>query len=268
MIDLSFIILTWNSDRHINRCIDTFMLKCINESIEWEVIIIDNGSIDQTCSFIKKYIENYEDKFKLISLDKNYGTTYSRNIGLDIVKGSACCVLDSDTEFYSGSISDVLNILNDQTIGIVAPKLMFDDGTVQQSVKKFPTFIDKIKKIPGIIFGMGVKKDDFYTFLPMDKSINVDTAISACWFFKKSLLNKIGFLDEKIFYAPEDVEYCYRVHQAGMKIVYYPFLSITHHTQQITHRKPFSSISLSHFFGLLYYFKKHGGWFRRPTFRH
>ena len=267
MIDISFIILTWNSERHIDRCIESLLSKCINDSIVYEVIVIDNGSFDRTCDIVKEYTCKYKKNFKLISLDKNYGTTYSRNLGLDIVKGGVCCVLDSDTEFDSGSISDVLDILNNQSVGLVAPRLVLDDGTVQQSVKKFPTFIDKIKKIPGIIFGMDVKKDDFYLYIPIDKSINVDTAISACWFFQKSLLDKIGFLDEKIFYSPEDIEFCYRIHKAGMKIVYYPMLSIIHHTQQITHRKPFSRISLSHFFGLLYYFKKHGGWLRRPSFQ-
>jgi GT2 family glycosyltransferase len=151
---------------------------------------------------------------------------------------------------------------------MVVPQLLLPGNIVQNSVKKFPTFLDKIRKIPGIFLSKKVSTNDFYKDFPFSESRAVDTAISACWFFSKKLLETVGFLDEAIFYAPEDVEYCFRVNKAGLQIIYYPQMSILHHTQQITHRKPFSKVSRSHFSGLLYYFHKHGGWISRPTFSH
>jgi GT2 family glycosyltransferase len=121
-------------------------------------------------------------------------------------------------------------------------------------------------KIPRIVFGIKTKNNDFYENFPFAEEQTVDTAISACWFFKKALLQKTGYLDEKIFYAPEDIDFSLRVWKAGLSILYYPAFSVFHHTQQITHRKPLSKTSISHFWGLIYYYRKHGGWLVRPRF--
>ena len=190
------------------------------------------------------------------------GTTYSRNIGLRMAKGRIICILDSDTEFSTGALADTITCLErDDSIGIVAPKLLFPDGTVQKSVKRFPAFWHKLLKIPKIIFGIKYADADYYKDFPFHDTTSVDTAISACWFFRKTLLDTVGFLDEKIFYSPEDIDYCRRLKNFGKIIVYYPYLTIIHHTQQITHKNPFSKISWSHFLGLIYYYRKHGGWF-------
>lgn len=268
MIDLSFVILTWNSSNYLARCLNSFISQCMKEKISWEIIIVDNGSTDGTQDLVKHYCDMYKDQIHLLPLKKNLGTTYPRNLGLNQAKGNTCCILDSDTEFDSGSIGDVLNLLENENIGMIAPKLLLPGNKIQNSVKKFPTFIDKLSKIPGIIFNKKVSKNDFYEDFPFHESRPVDTAISACWFFQKTLLKKIGFFDEAIFYSPEDVDYCLRVNQAGLQIIYFPNISILHHTQQISHRKPLSKVSRSHFMGLLYYFKKHGGWLHRPTFLH
>ena len=268
MIDLSFIILTWNSEKYISRCLESFINQCDTEHISWEIIIIDNGSNDGTAEKCKKYSRIYSEQFFLLSLESNLGTTYPRNLGLQKARGKYCCILDSDTEFNSGCIQDVIKLIEDEQVGICVPQLLLPGGMVQHSVKKFPTFLDKIKKIPGILYGKNITKSDFYENFPFVEMTSVGTAISACWFFRKSLLEHVGYLDEKIFYAPEDIDYCLRVNKAGMQIIYYPFVSVKHHTQQISHRKPFSKVSMSHFFGLLYYFKKHGGWLRRPVFSH
>lgn len=232
------------------------------------MVLVDNGSNDGTCKLAEAYCEKYGTQVHLLSLPKNCGTTYPRNLGLKKIQGLICCILDSDTEFIYGRINSILNLVNRDEIGMVVPQLVLPGNYIQDSVKKFPTFFDKIRKIPGIIFGMAVSKNDFYDAFPFSEPRAVDTAISACWFFKRSMLDVVGFLDEKFFYAPEDVEFCLRVNKASLQIVYYPQVSILHHTQQLSHKKPFSKVSWNHFAGLLYYFTKHGGWFKRPVFPH
>jgi GT2 family glycosyltransferase len=111
--------------------------------------------------------------------------------------------------------------------------------------------------------GIHINQSDFYEEFPFVAETVVDSAISACWFFRKELCDDIGYLDEKIFYSPEDLDYCLRVYLSGKINVYHPYFEVLHHTQQISHRKPFSMVSFSHFAGLLYYYKKHGGWVYR-----
>lgn len=262
MMTLSFIILTWESGHYINKCLSSIASKCLEEEIDYEVIIVDNGSCDNTISIIEKSPIFGKGYVTVVQLEQNYGTTYTRNLGLQKAKGEYICVLDSDTEFGDGHIKPVFEFLiKESSNGLVAPQLVLADGTVQNSVKKFPTFFHKLVKIPKVIFNLQITDSDFYEDFPFVDTTEVDTAISACWFFRKSLLDLVGFLDENIFYSPEDLDFCFRVRKANKKILYYPSLSVLHHTQQISHKTPFSKISFSHFLGLLYYFRKHGGWF-------
>jgi len=261
MCDLSFVILTWNSESYLQRCFDSLIAKCRQEQLVFEIIVVDNGSSDDSLSLFNRYKSAYPDTFVLILLDHNTGTTYSRNLGLKKARGRYLCILDSDTEFAAGRLSQVLQRLEqDQQAGIIAPRLVYADGTVQNSVKKFPAFWHKLSKLPKALLKIPVPNRDFYNEFPFTGEHSVDSAISACWFFRKELMEEVGLLDEKIFYAPEDLDYCLRVRKAGRQIIYWPELTVTHHTQQISHKKPLSKVSLSHFGGLLYYFRKHGGW--------
>ena len=264
---ISFIILIWNSEGYLARCFNSIIRKCSDEEVPYEMIVIDNGSVDGSGEIIQEYLEKYPDVFNLVHLERNCGTTHSRNLGLERARGEHICILDSDTEIGEGSLSAVLaRLRTDAGVGIIAPRLLLPDGTVQNSIKRFPTMLQKLAKIPGICLGRRIKKTDFYDDFPFAEERMADTAISACWFFRKGLVALVGTLDENIFYSPEDLDYSLRVWKAGRSILYYPYFTVLHHTQQITHKKPLSKTSLSHFMGLIYYYRKHGGWLIRPSF--
>jgi len=267
MPKVSFIVLTWNSERFLNACFDSIMKSCSRENIPYEIIVVDNGSTDGSVSVVKRYQELHASNFKLIALDSNRGTTYPRNLGYKQADGKYICVLDSDTELGEESLWKVLMYLETQNdVGILAPQLILPDGSVQNSVKRFPTMLDKSIKALRIVSKIKTPNSDFYKELPFESVRDVDTAISACWFIRRELWEKVGYLDEKIFYAPEDLDYSIRVWKAGYRVLYYPLFTVLHHTQQITHKKPLSKTSLSHFKGLLYYYWKHGGWMIRPNY--
>jgi GT2 family glycosyltransferase len=263
-VDISFIILSFNSDTYLKNCFDSIIIKCKVEKLSFEIVVIDNGSKDASHNIIKNYTEEYPCIFKFILLNKNMGTTYPRNLGFKKSKGRIVCILDSDTQLMNGTLVDIFDILNnDKKIGLVAPKLLLSNNSIQNSVKKFPVFINKLKKILNIFFNLKMQHDDFYVDFNFNEIKYVDTAISACWFFRREVFVNVGMLDENIFYSPEDLDYCMRLKKFDYKIVYYPYFLIRHDTQQISHKKPFSILSLKHFFGLIYYYRKHGGWFVR-----
>ena len=259
--DLSFVILTWNSGQYIKDCLHSLVAKCTEDRLRFEICVVDNGSSDDTLSIIEDFCAAYKPPLKTLRLSRNMGTTYSRNIGLRSTKGKYLCILDSDTRILNGSLSTVLSRLDDKEIGIIAPRLILPGGEIQNSVKKFPAFWHKIVKVPRAILKLQTKNYDFYESFPFESETFVDTAISACWFFKSDLLEDIGLLDERIFYSPEDLDFCVRVWKNGKKILYSPTLTVLHSTQQISHRSPFSGLTISHLWGLLYYYRKHGGWF-------
>ncbi len=253
---ISFIILTWNSEKFIQACLHSVKKSCRSEGIlDYEIIVIDNGSSDLT----KEVIRNTElENVTLIELKENQGTTKTRNIGLKKAKGEYICLLDSDTEIKISNYNAVFSFLEEnRAVIIIAPKLIISTGEVQVSVKKFPVLFDKLKRLSFIFFHTDLPCKDHYRDFPFSGPTEVDTAISACWIFRKDIINDIGLFDEKIFYSPEDLDYCIRVWKSGKKVVYYPAFEVLHHTQQICHRNPFGKVSVSHFKDLVYYFWKH-----------
>jgi len=262
VVNVSFVILTWNSHRFLDKCFKSIIELCDEERLTYEIIVIDNGSTDHSEEVFSYYLKKYPDNFFVELLGRNTGTTFSRNIGLRKSKGEVICILDSDTELREGRLANIFDYLADHPdCGLIAPKLVMRDGCIQNSVKKFPTFLDKLIKIPRAVLGLKTPNKDFYKNFPFQQLTEVDSAISACWFFHRRVLDNVGYLDDKIFYSPEDLDYCVRVRKSNLKSIYWPDFIVFHDTQQISHRKPFSKVSRSHFWGLVYYFRKHGGWF-------
>ncbi|MFC1670444.1 glycosyltransferase family 2 protein [Spirochaetota bacterium] len=262
-MSLSFVILTWNSINDINDCIESILAKCREWDSPFSIYIVDNGSTDGTVELLNEFEKKYPE-INCTYLQKNTGTTYSRNVALKKINSDYICILDSDTILSKGSIKDILEYLaNHGDIGIAAPKIVFEDGSIQNSVKKFPTLLEKIGKLFSIFGFIKYNTNDFYSDFPFETIKEVDTAISACWFIPGTILKEIGYLDENILYAPEDVDFSIRVWKANKKIVYYPDFEIIHKTKQISHSSPFSKLSRSHLTGLFYYFRKHKYWFSR-----
>jgi len=83
----------------------------------------------------------------------------------------------------------------------------------------------------------------------------------------RHLLRPVGMLDERIFYAPEDTDFCLRVWKAGRRIIYLPSVAVVHHAQEISRGLKINKAKLSHLRGLVYYFFKHRYCLRRPRLR-
>lgn len=260
MVDISFIILTRNSQTLIERCLISYSYSIYQAGLKAEFIVVDNGSQDGTVEKVKRIFLNLPENCVgyIITLPKNIGTTKSRNQGLKKATGYFCVICDSDTEFMNGDWGKAISFLREnKQVGIIAGRMYYEDKTTQQSVKRFPTLGDKLLKLRKTFLKMSESTTDYYNNFDWSKTQEVDTAISAFWLFRKDLLEQIGLLDENIFYAPEDIDFCLRSWKIGKKIVYYPEIEIMHKTQRISHAKPLSYIALSHLCGLFYYFSKH-----------
>ena len=252
---ISYIILTWNSEKFIENCINSIL--SIKE-IENNIIVIDNGSKDDT----RKLLEKYETKINTILLNKNYGTTKSRNMGIKQIESDSdyVCFLDSDTKINKDAMKEMIQVLeNDHDIGIVGPKMQTSNGLVQKSGRKFPTVKLKIlKAIPIKSFEKRGEMLENYDFNERKEIYEVDYLMGACWLLRKDIVDKVGMLDEKIFYAPEDVDYCARIWQNGYKVVFCQNANIIHEWQRISKKKIISKMNFEHIKGLAYFFKKYG----------
>ncbi len=261
-MDISFVLLTWNSEKYIGQCLDSLFVDLTGNPFSYEIFIVDNGSKDNTVQIINSIRDKYPEKIIPIFLKKNTGTTYPRNLALKRTKGEFVFIMDSDIEVSHGSIEHLINsIRQNKKAGIVAPRLLYPNGRIQRSTDVFPTVLTKIFRY---LFLKIVEKKQ-YVLQTNNNPKEVDYAISALWILRHEILEKIGFLDENIFYAPEDVDYCLRVWKAGYKILYDPTVSFVHHAQEISRGTKINTATLRHINGLLYYFWKHKYLFKKPV---
>lgn len=254
---IGFVILTWNSALYIKNCLDSILDF---RQIECKIAVCDNGSTDGTVDLLKAY-ENNERVF-VTYLKENLGTTKSRNIALkNVLDCDLICVLDSDTVLsdYDGFLKMCHFLCSHEDIGIIGPQLVGKDGTLQHSGRNIPSFKEKILKASGIkSFNQEAETLESVDYSLVKKdAMAVGYLMSACWLFKRDLIDKIGYLDEKIFYAPEDVEYCLRCWKYNLKVVYFKKCSILHYWQRISKKKKISKHNLEHIKGLLYIKRKY-----------
>ena len=263
-MEISFVIISWNARSFLERSVSCLVETLAGTGLSYEILIVDNGSGDGTAEMVRKWEKEHPGRVVGTCLAENMGTTVSRNIALRRAKGRVVCIMDSDVEVKSNVFADLIALLDgDSGIGIAVPRVLYASGRWQKSFDQFPTLSRKIKR-----FFMLKRMEAGAA--PCDQvgegGMDVDYAISAFWLFKRSLLESVGLLDERIFYSPEDVDFCLRVWKAGLRIVYLPRVTVVHHTQEISRGWKINRFKLSHLKGLFYLFAKHRYFFKRPTF--
>ena len=263
--EISVIILTWNSEKYIKRCIESLLDELNDFNKLYEIFVIDGDSQDLTLKILDEF-SSKNSNIKIIKLEKNYGTTISRNIGIRKSVGKYIFILDSDTEIKAGTVNILIGTINKKDkVGIAAPLIFYPDGSIQASSKRFPTIKTKLYKyIPFYTTRNIAEKDELYDKIYKKgnkQCTEVDYCISAAWMLNREAINDIGFFDENIFYAPEDVDYCLRMWLKVWKVIYNPLASVVHHTQRKSYKD--FKIAWQHLRGLLYYFRKYNYWFNR-----
>ena len=248
-MDLSCVILSYNSSRCIQKCLESLVDAVNALGIEAEIWVVDNGSSDDSSGMISRLADKHP-MIRLIPLDRNYGTTASRNRAISKSTGRQILVLDSDayisTEALKG-LSDYL--VANPKVGLVAPRLIYPDGRAQLSVDQFPTVPRKIERV--------IRLRQIERTQVHDEAREVDYAISACWMLSGQAVDAVGLLDEAIFYAPEDVDYCLRIWKAGYRISYQPRYVVVHDAQERSRKLLPNRFTWLHLQGLAYYFFKH-----------
>ena len=214
---LSIIIITYNGLGFLKRCLASLRTFILDSSCE--VIIVDNYSTDGTLQFLQ---ENYP-QLQLILNSENRGVAAARNQGIAVAKGEKLLLLDNDTEA--------------------------SDEAINAMSKPYPGIMIKVRNVLGI----GNKSQ----YVPnADGIIEPVYVIGACQMFWRRVVDKVGVLDEHIFYGPEDADWCLRVKQAGWKIHCLYNYTIMHDYRRSTKTRPLSPLGRKHIKALLYFYWK------------
>lgn len=251
-MDVSAVVLSFNSRRYIEKCVRSLQQCSEATGLSIEILVIENGSVDGSVEILKSLEQEIGAALQVTYLPENTGTTRSRNLALRKARGQAILVLDSDAYMNPEALQALLAYQQAHPqAGLVAPRLIYPSGKFQLSVDVFPTVGRKFERL------VALRKLEARE--PPAHAGAVDYAISACWLLSREAVERTGLLDERIFYSPEDVDYCIRIWLAGFEVHYLPEVSVVHDAQEISRPKGlgFNSFTLRHAKGLAYLFFKH-----------
>ncbi len=223
---LSICIVSWNVAELLEKCL--ISIKKHPPTCAYEIIVVDNASKDMSPDVVGLFPEA-----KLIQNTKNLGFSAANNQAIKESCGEYVLFLNPDTEAAPGALDELVSFLDGQSkAAAVAPKLLNPDKSLQRSCMGFPTlgamamrqlFIEQLWR------GNPYTKKYLMTDLDYDRSSEVDQPMGACLMVRKNVLDRVGTFDEHSFMFFDEVDLCYRIKKAGLKIFFTPEAQVIHH---------------------------------------
>jgi GT2 family glycosyltransferase len=250
----SVIVITFNSATHISSC-----LRALRIHWDWERIIIDNGSQDNTVGCVRLT----DPDARLVVNAENLGFAAAVNQGVKIAKGQIILLLNPDATPSVGALDEIAEILKADRVGAATGALLRPDGTLDVGfmVRRLPTPITMLAEI--LLLNRLWPSNPLnrtYRCLDLDYSVlqEVEQPAAACLGFQRAAWEDIGGFDET-FYPVwfEDVDFCRRLRNRGWKLIYRPEAVFSHAGGHSVHRLPFRDRQVYWYRNLLRYFKKH-----------
>ncbi|MDZ7859651.1 MAG: glycosyltransferase [Candidatus Krumholzibacteriota bacterium] len=273
-MDLSIVIVTYNSKNVIGKCISS--LKEYSPSCNYEIIVIDNASKDGTPEFVSSEFNNV----RVEANSRNKGYSGGVNQGVSLSKGRMVLILNPDIVVREKSIDRLFDFMEKTPdAAMVGSKLLNSDGSLQYSCRSFYTIkaLFLRRTFLGKLFPRA-KSLRRHLMLDYDhqKTRRVDWILGACMMVRAEVIEKIGMMDERFFLYFEDVDWCYRIKQFGWNVYYLPRSVMTHLYMRSSSRSMFRKPFLIHLLSLLkyydkwnvvfYFFKRHRAMLKSLTF--
>jgi hypothetical protein len=191
----------------------------------------------------------------------NLGFAKAVNNTLKMCSASHIMLLNPDTIVKQGFIETIIDYMqNHPDVGIVGPRILNADGTVQGSARSFPTpltgFFGRTSLLTKWFPNNWITRKSILSHPDNGtEPIRVDWVSGACMVLRHSAVQNVGMLDERFFMYWEDVDWCRRMWQKGWKVVYYPKPTIVHYVCGSSNKRPIQSIYAFHRSCYLYFIK-------------
>lgn len=253
-MDVSIIIVTWNSSSFIGECLDSIYSH--KGKLRLEVLVVDNDSQDAT----KDIIREFYPRVVLIENNENLGYARANNQGIASSVGKYIMLLNPDVRLRDNALVELFLFMeNHPEAGGAGPQLLNMDGSIQPSCREFPSFSTLLYDLLGLsylfpkskIFGkwrMG--------YFDHNSAREVDQPMASALILRRKALAQVGLMDEDFFMFFNDVDLCYRLRKNGWNIYFYPDARAYHFLGGSTQKVKTKMIYLSHR-GYFKFLKKH-----------
>jgi len=210
---VSVIVLNYNGKDVLEECI----MSLLNSNYpKMEVIVVDNGSTDESYMIAKRY----QPRVKLIRSLRNLGYSAGNNLGIRVAKGEYVFLVNNDAIIHPDCICELVKVASsDPRIGILGCKVYYKGTRIIQHAG------GKLNLSATSLPHVGVFEEDHGQY---DEISDVDYVSGVAMMIKREVINKVGLLNECYFAYWEDVDYCFRARKAGFRIVYVPKAIVEH----------------------------------------
>ncbi len=217
--DVSAVVVTYNALPWIERTLDSVR--------GYETIVVDNGSTDGTVGLVRERFPGAR-----IVEQENRGMGGGNNAGMRVASGRYYLLLNSDAWILGDGVERLASFADAHPeAAVVGPRLLNPDGTLQRSVRGFPTlwrlateylFLRKLaprSRALNAFYGGGFRHDEDH---------EAEWLYGACLLVRREAADAVGLFDEDFFMFSEEVDWCYRFHRAGWKVLFHPGAEAVH----------------------------------------
>jgi GT2 family glycosyltransferase len=227
LLDLSVVIPSYNTRDLMEQALRT--VAEASEGIGVEVIVIDNNSHDGSADMVAEKFPEVE----LIRAERNLGFASANNVAFERVRGRYVLLLNSDTIVRPDTLRTLVAFMDEHPeAGAAGCRILDPDGTLQLDCRRsFPTPAAAFYRLTGLsrLFPDSRRFARYnLTYLDPDEVNEVDALSGSCMIVRRQVLEEVGGFDEAYFMYGEDLDWCFRMRQAGWKIYYTPATEIIH----------------------------------------
>ncbi len=223
---ISIIIVNWNTCQVTCDCLRSVYEQ--TEGIDFEVILVDNASTDDS-------VERTKQKFPqviLIENTENKGFAAANNKGMKIARGSYILLLNSDTVVLDEAIQKTLKFADQHPdAGIIGCRVLNPDGSLQPTCFMYPSILNMLlstaylyKIFPNSKF-FGRER---MTWWQRDDVREVEVVTGCFMLVRREAIEQVGMMDENYFMYGEETDWCWRFKQVGWKVMFTPQAQIIH----------------------------------------
>lgn len=213
-VKVSIVIVAYNVQELMEKCLDEAIQAV--KGIPSEIIVVDNGSKDETYALVKR---KYPDVI-LMRLKENLGFGGGNNLGIKHARGDYVVLLNSDAFIHDGCLQKAVDKLDqDSTIGMAGGRLVRPNGELQPAAMHFPTLGQQFRKF--------ISQSPSMWSFPKE-SQPVDWVPAAFAIIRREVLEEVGTFDERFYLYYEEVDLCQRIRNAGYSIWYLHDVIVTH----------------------------------------
>ena len=254
-MDVSIVIVSYNTRELTIQTIESVFRS--QTRYAYEIIVVDNHSSDGS-------VEALQSRFpevRIIANNENVGFSRANNQGIRLAKGRYVLLLNSDTIVNEGTLETMIRFMDEHPhVGASGCKVVLPNGSLDKACRRgFPTPSASFYYAFGIakMFPKCPRFNQYQlTHLDPDQDYPVDCLVGAFMLVRREAIEQVGLLDEDYFMYGEDVDWCYRIKQAGWEIYYYPYTQIVHYKGASSRKKSLKIVYEFHRAMILFY-RKH-----------